>query len=164
MWPTPSVEPMVAGGIEWPAMEVKHNSTTLTVEQVLKNDGSVRVGGVVKYSSLGSLPSTRAEAVADASSEFPEVWNVGARFVLFLDKDTPESMIGLPPDLTPYFVASVSACGRILDRAYDGETGVSCSNASRTVLPFMEGLSFSDFVDAVSAEVAAQSTPVQPSR
>jgi len=157
--PTPIVDPAVINGMPLPEESVQHSSTELEIEQIIKNDGSITQSGTVRYASFGPLPTTESDVIENATSIFPFRWPQGTRFLLFLAKNPPTVMAMMPSGLSPYVVTLGTACGRVLDRASVDETGVSCSDAERSVLPFMNGLTFQQFVDAVIAEVAAQPTP-----
>ncbi len=114
--------------------------TELSVESVLKSDGSVTTTAPISYTMGGVVPVGSAAHDADADSMWPHVWPVRTEFILFVKKTAGANTYAVP----------WGECGRVLT----GGTEVTCSDGDRTVLSYMEGLDRDEFISAIQTEVA----------
>ena len=115
--------------------------TTVTVKTVLKGHDAVAPEESISYQTAGSVPKGRAARKRDSQGPSPLMWPQGTEFILFLDqsKDDPQ-----------YHYVSYGRCGRVLT---SGDT-VTCSDAYRTRLIFMDDVGRDDFIAAIKAEIA----------
>ncbi len=119
--------------------------TELVVSAIIKNDGTLTVGQSITYGAHGTFPVAQEDVELDAQSEWPIVWEEGTEFVLFLDEGSQTGEYGVP----------FGPCGQILTVSTDNL--ISCSDAARTVLPFMSGLSKAAFISTIESELTQPS-------
>ena len=145
-------DPTPANTIDYvapPVDEVELASVRVVVDNVLKNDGSLTETQAITYTMIGRAPMNQNEIDEDADAWLPLSWPVDTEFILFLDKETGESDYYIP----------YGACGRIMDGV---TSGVTCSDPDRTVLSYMTGVSWNDFIDDIEDEVDSPSNTPTP--
>ncbi len=117
--------------------------TSMVVDQIIRNDGSLAVNDTIALQSYGSVPFGATEAAEDAAARMPLTWPANTEFVLFIRKF----------DSTKWWIP-YGGSGRILT---SGDQ-ITCSDSDRTIFAFMEGLNRDEFISAVATS-AAQVTP-----
>jgi hypothetical protein len=138
--PSPGASPPA---VRLPTVVAPLVHSSMVVDQIIRNDGSLTVNDTISLQSYGRVPISATETAADAASLMPVIWPNDTEFVLFLRK------AGASKWWIPY-----GADGRILTSGNQ----VTCSDSARTVYAFMQGLDRDQFIDAV-ATAAVLVTP-----